>query len=165
MEDAEAVFARRQAAEVKAVLCSSLTPYQTGDYGVVLQDFDLDFPHEAVRSMGRRLAPPRGRPLGDGRLRLERGANRRADCGGRNRSGITGSRCGRRVWGTLARNRWQCVSSVRVIALDRSSAGLALAREHGEKLGVASRTAYVQADVYAILSPLIVPTASPADSG
>jgi len=44
----------------------------------------------------------------------------------------------------------QRVSSVRIIALDRSSAGLALAREHGEKLGAASRTAFVQADVYAI---------------
>src|SRR5260370_15486937 len=44
----------------------------------------------------------------------------------------------------------QRISSVRVVAMDKSSAGLALARESSERLGVASRIAFVQGDVYAI---------------
>jgi ubiquinone/menaquinone biosynthesis C-methylase UbiE len=44
----------------------------------------------------------------------------------------------------------QRVASARVIALDRSSAGLLLARQQSEQLGVASRIAFVQGDVHAI---------------
>ncbi len=58
----------------------------------------------------------------------------------------------------------QRVASARVIALDRSSAGLLLAKQQSEQLGVASRIVFVQGNVVPFRWLRIVLTASLAVS-